>query len=65
MLNTDCCGKEAAMASIGWEFFGLKFSWFLTSLLAVISTCYVLLVAKDTQRPKRLDTTAGDEGGEW
>jgi len=53
------------MSGIGWEFFGLKFSWLLTSLLSVIFTLYVWLAAKDTQRPKRLDTTAGDEGEDW
>ena len=53
------------MSSIGWEFFGLKFSWFLTSLLAIISMLYVLLTAKDTHQARHLDTTSGDEGEEW
>jgi hypothetical protein len=53
------------MSSIGWEFFGLKFSWLVTSLLTVFFTLYVWLTAKDTHRTQRLDTTAGDEGEEW
>lgn len=54
-----------AMTSIGWEFWGLKFSWFLTAALSVILTIITLLSARETGNVHRVDSMAGDEGEEW
>jgi len=53
------------MSNIGWEFWGLKFSWFFTALLSIVLTLYVWLLANDAVSSHRVDTMAGDEGEEW
>lgn len=53
------------MSNIGWEFWGLKFSWFLTALISVVLTISTLLTAKEAGGIHRVDTMAGDEGEEW
>jgi hypothetical protein len=53
------------MTSIGWEFWGLKFSWFLTAVISVILAAITLLTAKEAGGMHHVDTMAGDEGEEW
>jgi len=53
------------MTNIGWEFWGLKFSWFLTALMSIVLTISIWLTAHDSVRKYHLDTMAGDEGEEW
>jgi len=53
------------MTNIGWEFWGLKFSWLLTALLSVVITVRVWLKANDAGSARHVDTMAGDEGEEW
>ena len=53
------------MTIIGWEYWGLKFSWFLTALMSLVLTLTVLLTARDAGSRRRVDTMAGDEGEEW
>ena len=53
------------MTFTGWEFWGLKFSWMITALLAIVVTPFIWLAAKDPERKYHLDTMAGDEGEEW
>jgi hypothetical protein len=53
------------MTSIGWEFWGLKFSWFLTALMSIVLTVSIMLSARDTTGRHRVDTMAGDEGEDW
>ena len=53
------------MTIIGWEFWGLKFSWFITALVTVIIGVYTVLTTRGSGISKRIDTTAGDEGEEW
>lgn len=53
------------MSGIGWEFWGLKFSWLLTALTALVLTVTTLLTASDSTGRHRVDTMAGDEGEEW
>jgi hypothetical protein len=50
------------MTGIGWEFWGLKFSWFLTAVVSVILTIITLLSARETGKIHHVDTMAGDEG---
>lgn len=52
------------MSTIGWEFYGIKFSVFMTMLLSAIM---FLLVWVETETPKNdrfahVDSMAGDEG---
>ena len=53
------------MTNIGWEFWGLKFSWFLTALTSIALTLYIWLTANEAGRKHHVDTMAGDEGEEW
>ena len=53
------------MSSIGWEFWGLKFSWFLTALISIILAAITLLTAKEGGSLHHVDTMAGDEGEDW
>jgi len=53
------------MSSIGWEFWGLKFSWFLTALISIILAAITLLTAKEAGGLRHVDTMAGDEGEDW
>jgi hypothetical protein len=53
------------MSSIGWEFWGLKFSWFLTAVISIILTVITLLTAKGSEGMHHVDTMAGDEGEDW
>lgn len=54
------------MTISGWEFWGLKFSWFLTALMSLVLTLTVLLTARDAGGSRRrVDSMAGDEGEEW
>ncbi len=53
------------MTIIGWEFWGLKFSWFLTALISAGLTLYIWLTANDAEGIRRVDKMAGDEGEEW
>jgi hypothetical protein len=53
------------MSSIGWEFWGLKFSWFITAVASIALTVYTLLSARDQGSRQRVDTMAGDEGEDW
>ena len=57
--------EVSTMSSIGWEFWGLKFSWFLTALISVILMITTFLTAHDAGNMHRTDTMAGDEGEEW
>jgi hypothetical protein len=53
------------MSNIGWEFWGLKFSWFLTAVISIILTIITVLTAKEPEGMHRVDTMAGDEGEDW
>ncbi len=53
------------MTAIGWEFWGLKFSWFLTALLTIGMTLYIWLRGNLPGDIRRVDTMCGDEGEEW
>lgn len=48
----------------GWEFWGLKFSWFLVSLISLILFVYVWLHTHGVEHMThvRVDRMAGDEG---
>jgi hypothetical protein len=62
----DFTEKEvSAMTNIGWEFWGLKFSWFLTALISVVLAITTFLTAREAGRMHHVDTMAGDEGEEW
>lgn len=50
------------MSSIGWEFYGVKFSMFMTMLTSLIVFASVWLGAKKGDRFSHIDTMAGDEG---
>ena len=50
------------MTSIGWEFFGVKFSMFITLFASVIMFLSVWLGAKRSEHLSHVDTMAGDEG---
>lgn len=49
----------------GWEFWGLKFSWFITAVLSLILTVTTLLSARGSTGGHHVDTMAGDEGEDW
>ncbi len=53
------------MSSIGWEVWGLKFSWFLTAVLSLIFAVTVRLAAHDPTGRHQVDAMAGDEGEDW
>jgi len=53
------------MTNIGWEFWGLKFSWFFTALMSIVLTFSVWLTAHNAGSKRNVDTMAGDEGEEW
>jgi hypothetical protein len=53
------------MSGIGWEFWGLKFSWLLTALVTLVLMVTTMLTARDETGRHRVDTMAGDEGEEW
>lgn len=53
------------MSITGWEFWGLKFSWLLTALMSIVFTISIWLTARDSGAKYHVDSTAGDEGGEW
>jgi hypothetical protein len=53
------------MTSIGWEFWGLKFSWFITVLASAVLVLYTWLTADAAVKRHRVDTMCGDEGEEW
>lgn len=50
------------MTSIGWEFYGLKFSVFMTMMVAVVTYLYVALSAPKGGQLAHVDGMAGDEG---
>jgi hypothetical protein len=50
------------MTSIGWEFFGIKFSMFVTMVAAVIMFLNVWLLAGKNSKLGHVDNMAGDEG---
>ena len=53
------------MTSIGWEFYGIKFSMLLTMLVGAIAFLSVWLETKKHEHYTRVDKSAGDEGEEW
>jgi hypothetical protein len=58
-------GKEVtAMTGIGWEFWGLKFSWLLVAVMSVVLLAYTWIRSHGvTNMTKaRVDSMAGDEG---
>lgn len=50
------------MSSIGWEFYGIKFSVFITMLMAVVMALDIMLRGNKSSHPMHTDTMAGDEG---
>jgi hypothetical protein len=50
------------MTSVGWEFYGVKFSMFITMLASVIVFLSVWLGSRSSGKFSRVDTMAGDEG---
>ena len=50
------------MTSIGWEFFGIKFSMFMTMLVSFFMFMGVWLGAKKNEHRVIIDKMAGDEG---
>ena len=50
------------MASLGWEFWGLKFSWFLTMLVSAVLFVAVWFESHGGNQLARVDGMAGDEG---
>ena len=52
------------MTSIGWEFYGLKFSVFMTMMVAVATYLYVALSTPKGGQLAHVDGMAGDEGDE-
>lgn len=50
------------MTPIGWEFYGIKFSMFVTMLLTAIMFLWVWVEAPKNNRRTRIDGMAGDEG---
>lgn len=50
------------MTTIGWEFYGVKFSMFLTMLATLIMFLSVWLGARKSDHFSRVDSMAGDEG---
>jgi hypothetical protein len=53
------------MTGIGWEFWGLKFSWFITAFVTAVLVITTVLTKRDNKRMNRIDMTAGDEGEDW
>ena len=53
------------MSGIGWEFWGLKFSWLFTALVTLVLMVTTILTAEDSTGRHHVDTMAGDEGEEW
>ncbi len=52
------------MTSIGWEFFGIKFSMLMTMLVSVFIFLNVWLVTRKNDHFIHVDKMAGDEGEE-
>jgi hypothetical protein len=50
------------MTSIGWEFYGMKFSMLLTMLASLVIFLSVWLSTKRHDHLARVDRMAGDEG---
>lgn len=50
------------MTSIGWEYFGVKFSMLMTMLISVIMFMSVWFGIRSGQHGSHVDTMAGDEG---
>jgi len=50
------------MTSIGWEFYGMKFSILLTMLMSVLMSLSIVLGSRKPSRLTQIDTMAGDEG---
>lgn len=50
------------MTSIGWEFYGVKFSMFITMLASLIMFLSVWFGAKGGKHVSPVDMMAGDEG---
>jgi hypothetical protein len=50
------------MTNIGWEFYGVKFSMFLTMFATLIMFLTVWFGAKKSDYFNTVDTMAGDEG---
>lgn len=50
------------MTSVGWEFYGIKFSMMMTMLVSAVMFLSVWLGAKRGGHMTRVDTMAGDEG---
>lgn len=53
------------MSGIGWEFYGLKFSWFVTMLVSLLMFLGVWYGSRGSGSFTRTDTMAGDEGEDW
>jgi hypothetical protein len=52
------------MTTIGWEFYGVKFSMLITMLASVAMFLGVWLGTRERGHFPRIDTMAGDEGEE-
>ncbi len=50
------------MTSIGWEFYGVKFSMFITMLASVLMFLGVWLGSRRHEHFSHVDSMAGDEG---
>jgi hypothetical protein len=56
-------GKEVAvMTGLGWEFWGLKFSWLLIMLVSAVLFVVVWLQSHGSAQMAHVDGMAGDEG---
>jgi hypothetical protein len=56
-------GREVRkMTSIGWEYFGIKFSMLMTMLVSTIMIVSVWLTARKSDHFGHVDNMAGDEG---
>ncbi len=50
------------MTSIGWEFWGLKFSWFIVAVVSTVLFVYIWFRTHGSTYMAHVDGMAGDEG---
>lgn len=50
------------MTGTGWEFYGVRFSMFITMLVSLVMFLSVWIGARKGDNFSRVDSTAGDEG---
>lgn len=50
------------MTTVGWEFFGIKFSVFMTMLASAVVFLSIMFTSNKNDRFAHVDHMAGDEG---